>query len=284
MRAPPRRRTAGYKAAHDSSGAAIFARISPARPTGVTLCRAVMLDATKLGSGVLLFGSVARGDAGPDSDIDLLVIESASRIRKDDSWTIPGTSISIHKYSTSALRKLFQRGTLFALHLRHEARIVADPDGELQRLLRAPVPFDAHNELARVARERAVLYATDFEETTSKGYRVARHLLRTAAFAKCASLGEVTFSARRAAQILASPRIEPLLSRPTAGGRFDLDAVRESLDACLGRAAFGREPIACMVRRDLRFAGYLAGNRQAFSYTPSDDDDNEEVNPSPRAA
>ena len=35
----------------------------------------LLLDAAPPGSGVILFGSHARGDAGPDSDLDFLVVE-----------------------------------------------------------------------------------------------------------------------------------------------------------------------------------------------------------------
>ncbi len=35
----------------------------------------LLLNAAPAGSKVVLFGSHARGDAGPDSDLDFLVIE-----------------------------------------------------------------------------------------------------------------------------------------------------------------------------------------------------------------
>jgi len=41
-------------------------------------CR-LLLDAAPPGSGVFLFGSYARGDAKPDSDLDFLVVEPEVR-------------------------------------------------------------------------------------------------------------------------------------------------------------------------------------------------------------
>lgn len=35
----------------------------------------MLLDAAPAGSQVILFGSYARGDAGPDSDVDFMVVE-----------------------------------------------------------------------------------------------------------------------------------------------------------------------------------------------------------------
>lgn len=37
--------------------------------------------------GVIMFGSVARGDAGPESDVDVLVVRPASIPFADDCWT-----------------------------------------------------------------------------------------------------------------------------------------------------------------------------------------------------
>ena len=37
--------------------------------------------------GVVLYGSEARGQAAPDSDIDLLVLLNGPLDRRDDSWT-----------------------------------------------------------------------------------------------------------------------------------------------------------------------------------------------------
>src|SRR5437764_9020263 len=70
---------------------------------------------------VLLYGSCARGDARPNSDIDLLVIDPLRhRVR--------GLSdrFSAAVYTPRHLLGMAQRGSLFVLHLREEARILVD--------------------------------------------------------------------------------------------------------------------------------------------------------------
>ena len=44
-------------------------------PTIIEKAVDLLLEAAPAGSRVILFGSHARGDAGPDSDLDFLVIE-----------------------------------------------------------------------------------------------------------------------------------------------------------------------------------------------------------------
>jgi predicted nucleotidyltransferase len=43
-----------------------------------------MLRAAAPGATIIVFGSYARGEAGPDSDVDFLVIEPVVRARRDE--------------------------------------------------------------------------------------------------------------------------------------------------------------------------------------------------------
>jgi predicted nucleotidyltransferase len=44
----------------------------------------LLLQAAPAGSEVILFGSYARGDAGPDSDVDFMVVEPVVRGRRGE--------------------------------------------------------------------------------------------------------------------------------------------------------------------------------------------------------
>ena len=52
--------------------------------TTITNAASLLLEAAPVGSEVILFGSHARGNAGPDSDLDFLVIEPEVTSKHDE--------------------------------------------------------------------------------------------------------------------------------------------------------------------------------------------------------
>jgi predicted nucleotidyltransferase len=110
--------------------------------------RAAKAIARKLGrafpsiDGISLYGSVARGDATPWSDIDLLVIGSQPRLspaRLKDSLP-PGVRdrTSIIFYPTTAFRRHYEERALFIAHIRKEGKILLDRRGILGEVLGRP--------------------------------------------------------------------------------------------------------------------------------------------------
>jgi|GEM_PF-1858424 Nucleotidyltransferase domain. len=90
--------------------------------------------------GVLLYGSVARGDAGPESDVDLL------QLVRDRTEHYQRGRVSVAVYTDLDIQRMCKSGSLFALHLVREGRILSDPEGELASLLssyRPPANYDA---------------------------------------------------------------------------------------------------------------------------------------------
>lgn len=90
-----------------------------------------------------LFGSVARGEASPWSDIDLLLIGSERRVLPSVLIKCLRPSerearISLSYRSADALVKDFEQGALFIEHLRREGRALYDRSGILGRLLSRP--------------------------------------------------------------------------------------------------------------------------------------------------
>jgi predicted nucleotidyltransferase len=89
---------------------------------------------------VLLFGSVARGDANPWSDIDLLLTSSdlkltVAELRKAISER---NHVSLIYYQTSSFETLYRRRPLFIAHLKKEGVVLFDPLGVLSRMLESP--------------------------------------------------------------------------------------------------------------------------------------------------
>lgn len=112
-------------------------------------------------NGVCLFGSVARGDAGPDSDLDLLVVgddpeltPSIIRRRLHLQGSMPRVSLVYHTAET--LNRYFETGSRFLLHLQLEGDVLYDSSGLLgdlqgRPLLKAPVRAEVAGQLKRLS-------------------------------------------------------------------------------------------------------------------------------------
>lgn len=73
---------------------------------------------------LVLFGSRARGDSGPRSDVDLLLITNEKRPRHAKVETI-----SLSCYPLNNLIHMAESGDLFVLHILQEGKILVDPAG-----------------------------------------------------------------------------------------------------------------------------------------------------------
>lgn len=82
---------------------------------------------------LILYGSRARGDAGPGADVDLLLATSAARPQSP----VERMGVSLHRYPRDWLLDQASQGDLFAYHVGHEGVPLQDRDGFLLDLREA---------------------------------------------------------------------------------------------------------------------------------------------------
>ena len=114
--------------------------------------------------GVLLYGSVARGDTSDSSDIDLLVIgargERTTRdLRRAVALLDPDGRASFVFHTGETFDGIVRDGSRFLVHLRLEGQALLDRSGRLARFMGGPwtpvsVEEEIATELARLANYR----------------------------------------------------------------------------------------------------------------------------------
>jgi predicted nucleotidyltransferase len=139
--------------------------------------------------GVGIFGSVARGDAGDESDIDLVVLGAHPEItRRSLMRLLPEDLRARHLtmlcYTDESLGRLMESGTSFSEHLRLESTVLFDQDGALRKLLRLrptsriPVRVELDAELAQLDVYRDLsLFRGNFLFVLAKLYSIGKAIV-----------------------------------------------------------------------------------------------------------
>ena len=185
-------------------------------------------------TGALLYGSWARGDTHPESDLDVLLLTTGASI------SIPSDRLSVSYYSPTQLRAA--SGTLFGLHLARDGIILADRDGELERAIKSfesPDPQELMNRIRHLSKVLAAPLGDHLEQLPGL-VKVGRYLLRSALYGKALALGQPCFSVHEISAREGDPGLISVLSshkalqpEPTAEHLKDL---RKRLAAVVGVA------------------------------------------------
>jgi predicted nucleotidyltransferase len=164
-------------------------------------------------AAICLLGSVARGNARPQSDVDLLVLTDHSTLRSRLMRRLPPAlrdeRLSLLCLSTDRWEHETRRATLFVTHLRLEGQTLYDRDGILKAGLDAAAqqPPDVEGEVRRQLK-RLRLYR-DLERLNGQHLFVLAHLYaigKAIAIARCVELGEPIFVKEQALRVIASRR------------------------------------------------------------------------------
>ena len=156
--------------------------------------------------GLLVYGSRARGDHIPDSDLDLLALVSPAR----KGSTRGQVSLSCYTRAQLATAK----GTLFGVHLRRDSKLLSDPHGYLESALTGMGEVDTDRLFERIRRLSLVLDAGTLDRGRSLPglVRQAKYLLRSALYGLAITEGEPCFSVRELAKRYRDPKLSRLLA------------------------------------------------------------------------
>lgn len=143
-------------------------------------------------AALILYGSRARGEAGDQSDVDLLLAEMGSGLRRPHL----SHGVSVHWYAQDWLREQAAMGNLFAYHIAFEGIPLIDPANFLSSL-RDSFVKKANYRLE--ATEAALVLSLTMLQDWHAGPRLRRRFfwaLRTLLISESAESGTPVFSAQ----------------------------------------------------------------------------------------
>lgn len=176
---------------------------------GIQLDDLVCLGLRDATAPTLLFGSHARGDARPGSDVDVLQLAARGHAYGTGTLSVTG-------YRAQDLLAMARRGSLFVLHLRTDARLLYDVGGQLGAVLSAWHRPRSYNRLHQAVHAVSGALAVGEGEfsTNALGFiRLATFLARTELYARCAARAKPEFCTMRAATRCGVAEVGSILDR-----------------------------------------------------------------------
>lgn len=157
----------------------------------------------------LLYGSMARGDSGEQSDVDLLISESSGKIYSERAGRV-----EVQYTPQDHLLKMASDGSLFTAHLVFEAKVVSDPDGFfmiLKESFAARESYSVERDCALALAAYLMKRKLQGRQHAIKNKRIA-WCVRTTLISLLAEQGHFVFSPIHLSEIYPNSSIQRLLS------------------------------------------------------------------------
>ncbi|MDH1692594.1 nucleotidyltransferase domain-containing protein [Pseudomonas sp. GD03766] len=172
-------------------------------------------------TSMALYGSCARGDNQPGSDIDVFAIHDG-----DSYQMLYLGNLNVSAYPLELARKKAQEGDLFMMHIVAESKVITDMTGALQRLVGC---FEYKSSYSIEQKKAADLAWYLVENSRSlKDYSMLNRRLawcvRTILIARSAELRSPVFSSAKLADFFGDPLVKVLIDKKSKS-KFDFESV-----------------------------------------------------------
>ncbi|MBB4087105.1 nucleotidyltransferase domain-containing protein [Sphingomonas carotinifaciens] len=185
------------------------------------------------GEVLILYGSRARGDAGPNADVDLMLATGAPRPQSP----VECMGVSLHRYPRTWLLERAGSGDLFAYHVGHEGVALQDADAFLLELRAAFMRRPSYVADARNGLLVARLLAEDDWGLDAGLRRRFFWGVRTCIISRHAEHARPVFAARELERLSGIDGLADALARREIMTFQECRALGKSLEAAVGDLA-----------------------------------------------